>query len=597
MMSVFSRSKPPAVLLAKATHGRPPKRSETVADPQVPQERGPVLMAKAKKPPPPRGLTLELHAPGMTPIHRAGLGGLAATLVALERRIKRGRVPDEQIPVNTEGGAAWEVTPHAVTLTWGDPAAAGAYLEALFAFAFQIADGLIDLPGTYRADQSRAVRAELQHGLTLSFLQFGPHRKLAAARAEFLDVNGDGAAPLRLDPRPCSGYLHQNFHAKLTTAKRVLSPKPLSAPSAFNPGAVQRHESVTASKILRPAGEVLCTAFSAVGCLSLPVSYGVGVLLAPDVTDLTHFARVRPRLTPTAPRDCRIAGPADGALQAVVRVRAKGLGRKLAPAGFAGVHAMRLRPTQWNEKQKSRVDALFVPNFESGEGGDEALIKFDRALRHLPRKLHIKAKPETAGRGANAKKRVRAEAYFIDSLVRPLVADNLARNRRWYAGFGDLARDHHSPLTYEREGPHAMATDPALTADDELQLIAAVHQAIYQEFGKIAAEGGGGGITQAVKNRWNRYMERARLALINAKTEDQTRAALSLMLAKAGSNQHLRDGEDRRRVHGLLFGPDWRRCRDLGLFALSSYAPPVKEDADDAADPAQDSGPAPDTEG
>ena len=30
-MSVFSRSKPPTVLLAKATHGRPPKRSETVA--------------------------------------------------------------------------------------------------------------------------------------------------------------------------------------------------------------------------------------------------------------------------------------------------------------------------------------------------------------------------------------------------------------------------------------------------------------------------------------------------------------------------------------------------------------------------------------
>ena len=564
-------------------------------------------MVKAKKPPPPRGLTLKLHAPGMTPLHRAGLGGLAATLAALDRRIKRGRVPDEQIPVNTEGGEAWAVTPHAVTLAWGDPAAAGAYLEALFAFAFQIVDGLIDLPGTYRDEQSRAVRAELQHGLTLSMLQHGAHRTLADERTEFLDVTGDGSPPLGVDFRPCGSFLHQEFFTELTTPKKArlgpLTATAVGAPSAFNPGAVKRHEAHGATEIKRPAGEVLCTAFAVVGCLTLPVNRGVGVLLVPDVTDLKRFARVRPRLTPTAPRDCRIAGPADGALQAVVRVRAKGLGRKLAPAGFAGVHAMRLRPTQWNEKQKSRVDALFVPNVEPGDGGgdsgDDALAKFDRALRHLPRTLRVKAKPETAGRGANARKRVRAEAYFIDSLVRPLVADNLAQNRRWYAGFGDLAREHHSSLTYEREGLHAMATDPAMTADDELQLIAAVHQAISQEFGKIAAEGGGGGITQAVKNRWNRYMERARLALVNAKTEDQTRAALSLMLARAGSNKHLRDGEDRRRVHGLLFGPDWRRCRDLGLFALSSYAPPVKEEPDDDSDsdPAQNLDPAPDTAG
>lgn len=400
----------------------------------------------------------------------------------------------------------------------------------------------------------------MQHGLTLTFLQFGPHRKLAAARAEFIDPAGDGSAPLRIDPRPCTGYLHQDFHEKLIDAKAVLSVKPLVAPSAFNPGAVQRHEAVTASKIQRPAGEVLCTAFSAVGCLSLPVSYGVGVLLVPDVTDLEQFARVRPRLTPTAPVDCRISGPADGALQAVVRIRAKGLGRKLSDgdraAGFAGVHAMRLRPTQWNEKQKSRVDALFVPTFEpgTGPGSDDALAKFDRALRHLPRKVRVSLRTETAGRGANARRAVRAEAYFIDSLVRPLIADNLADGRRWYAGFGDLMKgrtDGKTPnderISYERLHLHRLARDLMRTADhaptpnDEWKFISAFHRALSFQRGKRYDEAGrpakraDGRFPSSLENRWRSDMNKVRYALQNAKSPEQTREAVVRQLGRFNS--------------------------------------------------------------
>lgn len=573
-------------------------------------------MAKRRKAPAPSGLTLDLHAPGMTPMHRAGLGGLAATLHALDRRLKRGRVREEHIP-RVSGGptpdaAPWDVSETAVTLHWGDPAHAGEYFKRLFAFAFQITEGLIDLPGTYRDAQSRAVRAELQHGLTLTFLQFGPHRKLAAARAEFLDPTGDGTAPLRLDPRPCSGYLHQDFHEKLTDARAALSVKPLDAPSAFNPGAVQRHEAVTGSKIRRPAGEVLCTAFTAAGCLSLPVSYGTGVLLVPDVTDLTRFARIRPRLTPTSPAGCRIAGPADGALQAVIRIRAKGLGRKLSGGsaddrgpGFAGVHAMRLRPTQWNEKQKSRVDALFVPTFEPGDGpgSDAALATFDRALRHLSRKVRVSVKTESAGRGANARKAVRAEAYFTDSLVRPLIADNLAAGRRWYAGFSRLMRGRndrgrplHELVAFERQGLQSLLLDPGspMANSREMAFISAFHRAMHTERIKIYIDLMGEAAlkrrqpaTKAVFNRWGRMNERIRLKLSNAKTAVDVRAAVCDVLCPYGRfNKVLQtdanvsaEDEKARTALGYVLElvtrrDDWELLRDLALLALASYRNP-----------------------
>ena len=45
-------------------------------------------MAKVAKPAAPDHLTMTLFAPGMTAIHRAGLGGLACTLQAMERQYK-----------------------------------------------------------------------------------------------------------------------------------------------------------------------------------------------------------------------------------------------------------------------------------------------------------------------------------------------------------------------------------------------------------------------------------------------------------------------------------------------------------------------------
>src|SRR5947209_5954786 len=124
-------------------------------------------MAKVTKPCSTDQLVMNLFAPGMTALHRAGLGGLACTLKAMERQYECGLLNVGKVPAPFSGGAPpWEITERTVTLRFGKPDGAGEYLEKLFAFAFAVRpDGLIRLPGQYDAEPSAAVLADLQAGI------------------------------------------------------------------------------------------------------------------------------------------------------------------------------------------------------------------------------------------------------------------------------------------------------------------------------------------------------------------------------------------------------------------------------------------------
>src|SRR4051794_19882212 len=123
----------------------------------------------------PDHLTMRLFAPGMSLLHRAGLGGLACTLKAMEKQFADGLVAKTKLPAPFDGeNPPWQIDETSVTLRFGKPENAGKYLEKLFAFAFGIRkDGLISLPGQYASEPSAAVLADLQLGFTLTFLQHG----------------------------------------------------------------------------------------------------------------------------------------------------------------------------------------------------------------------------------------------------------------------------------------------------------------------------------------------------------------------------------------------------------------------------------------
>src|SRR5207245_7706893 len=111
-------------------------------------------MAQVITPAAPDHLTMTLFAPGMSALHRAGLGGLACTLKAMERQFKNGLLPKNKLPAPFSGATPpWNIDGQSVTLRFGKPENAEEYLKKLFGFAFAIRnDGLISLPGQYDSE-------------------------------------------------------------------------------------------------------------------------------------------------------------------------------------------------------------------------------------------------------------------------------------------------------------------------------------------------------------------------------------------------------------------------------------------------------------
>src|SRR5689334_1464785 len=101
-------------------------------------------MAKVKspRPAPPGCLVLDLFSPGMTALHRAGLGGLASTLRYIERAYDEGALTDEALPGWPWGadGPPWRITPRTVELRLGPPGDHQEFLERLFKVAFDRRD-------------------------------------------------------------------------------------------------------------------------------------------------------------------------------------------------------------------------------------------------------------------------------------------------------------------------------------------------------------------------------------------------------------------------------------------------------------------------
>jgi CRISPR-associated protein Cas8a1/Csx13 len=504
-------------------------------------------------------LTIDLFAPGMGPLHRAGLGGLAATARWINDKGPAGRRPPGSLDYDDRR----------VRLAWGRPEGAAEFFRALYELAFGLEGGLIHLPGGYEAIGPRVeVKAALQQGMSLTILQFGPNRKASGPPIPRRYEVDDQV--LEVEHQNLVDYTHRNAWKDLVTPRGVLRPR-VAVSGTIAPGFVQRHVAFPATVIEQPPSHAVALHFALVGTIALAVDRRTGVLIVPDVEDLVGFAERRGTLTPRTARECRVAGAADAALQAHVRVR-----QERAAAGLALRRCLAvLFATQaWNEKQKSRAAVLDVAPDPT------ALRRFRAAMQQLPPRV---VRP--AGQ----------EPFWADSVIRPLVAENLARGRPWFEDFRRLvvAPDGSTDdakvkqLSYEREGLKAMTEEPWEDRGEE-QLVRAVHEAMGWRFHAIKRETGYDPKTKANKdaywNRRDRQMQRWRLAFAGAKTPDDVRDALTDLWSRSAPNAVLRQGwvsllpvlcDDRR----------WKLNRDLALLALASYSGPKPAENGDAGVP------------
>lgn len=520
-------------------------------------------MKKPKGEPPPDYLKMDLFAPGMTALHRAGLGGLACTLKYIERARRDGTLRDDEIPGAPwrEDLPPWEIGRQSVTLRFDQPSCAGEFLQRLFAIAFATRAGLIRLPGQYgTTEPPRTVLAELQNALVLTFLQHGRVRLLAKQETVLsYDPEGTGSAEVLMSFKACTKYKHQDLWKDFVDAKGCLRRTPVEVIGPLNPGATVRHVAFTsATKIVGLPERTMPLCFAMVGCLTLSVNRGVGLLIVPHVEDLEEFLYDRPAITPVSPRECRVTSASDAVLQTQLRLRAR---RSIRATAIPACTGIRFSPTPWASQQKSRTALVTV------EAGDDRILDlFEQALQLLPPR--VASREVSKGRGKA--KTVRTEHFWADSRIRPLIAGNLASGRPWFTSFATLmsSPDKARKTSFEREGLHAMIDETAWDDCGAESLVTAVHEAIRHRFGRIADESRDQ--PAAMKNRWGREYERWRIAFAGAKTADQFRHSLADLWSRAGNNAVLK--ESWRTVLPMLQEGNWKLARDLALLGLASYA-------------------------
>jgi hypothetical protein len=131
------------------------------------------------------------------------------------------------------------VTTDSITLNFGTSENAAEFLKRLFGLAFTTRDGLICLNGQYAArdEPQPAARAEIQNGLTLTFLQHGKTRTLAKdPTTRRWQPDESSATGITVEYKACSWFKHQDGWQELIDNKGRISTKLVDVIGPPQPG-------------------------------------------------------------------------------------------------------------------------------------------------------------------------------------------------------------------------------------------------------------------------------------------------------------------------------------------------------------------------
>ncbi len=231
---------------------------------------------RAARSAPPTELVVELNGTGMTPLLRAGAGGLAAALRALALEADpRASWP---VPVAIADGTAI-VEPFRVVLRFG-PNGPEPFLNELFARVFRLTpEGVVCPMGTFEPSSppTLGLAIALQLGMKRTFLQHGSSRTRAgAARAVQVEID---ERMFQYMLEPYAEYVHREGAASILDA---IKSGHVGLSGWAYPGAAQRHVGFAESRCEYGAAEALSAMFALIGCLSYPAARGgSGVLVVP----------------------------------------------------------------------------------------------------------------------------------------------------------------------------------------------------------------------------------------------------------------------------------------------------------------------------
>lgn len=494
-------------------------------------------------------LSLTRRAPGTTPVHLAGLTGLYLLLQYFERT-----------PVAAPNLISGTYSDDEIHLSWNGPD--GPALRELVERAYvRTQEGLFQVPAlkTFARDDLIA----FYQILTRAFVQHPGARttdKLLGKRLLPMDQGDEYALPFPYTA--LQSFSHRDAFESGGTfidSKQQLRSDVRVVGWLF-PGGGVRHKIHPESELREPVDRALALVFSPIGSLAYRLvsaqrdRRAQTALIFPLQAPLSKLARVRR----TAADNTRIgrlafytAGIADALMQYELAVR---IADETADA--AGAEAVVLGSVDWNAHQQSRTRVLRVTRMPKSIG------TYDAAREALPVRVF-----ETKN----------GDRFPRVAALREFVAYNVISGRRWYEDFaGFAARLQSDPKSLyhrgfpveERRALGIMARSRDWNTEDELALVATVHQAWRQSLGRMGERAQAAG-TDA-RRAFEVEATRLRVAFARAKTERDFVHAFADFVSRAGQNPELKTGL--RRVLSMLRSESWQRARDLTLLALVSYS-------------------------
>jgi len=532
-----------------------------------------------------RTITWRLSDPDMGILERAGLAALYMTLRAAE---------EQKIDLRPLRWTTTDLTADSVTLDWeGKDEDA---FDKLFAWAWQVRDGVFYLPAVHREAEQRDFayrRVPTHSGLLGTFLQHNRVQPRAKGKdvtkliehleeekqieLRFLAIDPDhhGIRPLE-DLRSCF-------------QKGLFSTKTVSLSGWVFPGIAPRYSAEKAWQ--GPANRALLLMLAPIACCYQRLK-GKGnnwVFVAPDILDLSEFNEIRPFLF-VSPDAVDVASLGDAGL----RFAAAYAGRSISKEISTGCWVVAMGKVDYYSSQSVRKGVLETkPTFVSVD-------RYQHLLRAFPNTYIVLKKTSSdvdqaaavadsssddsemdeqrdggffrapSGRGRIADNLVDGKAWH-DDLFSPLDwdLDGLERQRKKTSG-KSVERLWFQNLSYQRRNLMELIEEKAMwDKESERYFIEAfwsVLGSLYAQEAKAVERGG----SRKIEERFDDLNEDIRRSLMRAKTRVLLRGYLSELFAKGGRQPVI--AQNRETIWNLIDHPyDWKKARDLALLALVTY--------------------------
>lgn len=507
-------------------------------------------------------MRLNLNAPGMTSLHKAGLAGLYMTLRAFDKK--------------KEGidGLEWTLEPQKVILRWMHKTPKAAF-ENLIRKSFSVDGGFVRFAGL-EADRemSKEQKYHLSNALLHSFFQHGQHRSTEKKTSLPYKDDMDGKLCWIKEFTPIKKVKPYNEAVKEFIDEEGHFKNSIKAASWLYPGAGRRHGDNT--KFAESAKTGLALMYAPVGVIFYRLRSRVKgrkaryAMVIPEIQDLNLYLEFR--RTPTYRTfEMTASSSSDAALRFVTHLSGSDARKPLVQlSGNENIHCrvITFGIVNWSEQQKTRtfIHVVFSEKLKGLRNYLTATSIFQNEWQ--------KSKEEKNRTG----KVTKPESNFVSlSTAREFIADNIVQGRDWYHDLATFLgnKEARKGLSYERKEMHQMVKKAEFKSDTERLFIDVCQESWRRRMGKLSDRTGGE--SEYRRNLIQKEFDKLRISISRCRNAHTLRETIVDFWARAGRNEELQG--DSVQTLLPLFDQDWRKARDLALLALISYQPKTREEA------------------